>query len=640
MNWVGGSRNRLVMRNDSKKQREFFEKRKMQQKLRNLGISLPASPRGTTSGSMDLVTLFIVNQISAQKQTKDPPKVAVLGSSKGGSKHKRNDLLVLPMSPCSPSKLDLVEGHPQYSLQGVRKGKHVIPQGFKCRKLSPVLESAFSDNSASDYLPPKTDPLSPFSSISSASSGQGIFPLQQRDQTQAHLPLHYSPSPWNTSGLGQSEFQPFSQPRGMTDSIPWSDRSNPPLSQLETPTAAQVLFGSPDQDITEAREHAEHEVAFSLNQPEDTEPMLDFTLNQLETEQQFEEDVFRGFSTDEPEGPHVGRETSKIYLRDEAPVRSSTPQTVPVSQCMAVELSKCTDMNCSYLQHDYGPKNVRGISPSYPCAKGYLSSDSDDGEKCYQLRLNAATSCMGKTCCEDGERHILPCSLSPVLKPQMNLRDKEEVMKSVTCSDKAVGSNSQQLGSSTVQFQSPRALAKAQGFELCKCKKTSSETRDAGTQTEEKPTLQKCDVATQCSFVEQGASKATAFNLFLPPFDVSVKHPATGRQTNTTSEPHTHTPSSSNMGNEKSDGKVILQRPRNSLVDALSKTDCRGKEESKGRNERGQEENGRLMTDLSNEVREEVTSARRANRLSEERETLEEIADILLLLQQRKEGRN
>lgn len=43
-----------------------------------------------------------------------------------------------------------------------------------------------------------------------------------------------------------------------------------------------------------------------------------------------------------------------------------------------------------------------------------------------------------------------------------------------------------------------------------------------------------------------------------------------------------------------------------------------------------------MMKDLSTEVREELTSDTRVNRLSEEAETLQEIADILLLLKQRK----
>ncbi|XP_072234076.1 regulator of DNA class I crossover intermediates 1 isoform X2 [Leuresthes tenuis] len=204
MNWVGGSRNRLVIRNDAKKQKEFFEKRKMQQKLKHLGVCPSVSSSGdTASGSTDLMTLFIVNQIATKKANQDPPKVAVLGS-KGGSKHRRNEPLVLPMSPCSPSQLSLAESQSQCSVQGIRKRKNVLPQTFsRSHQLSPVLESAFSDNSASDYLPPLTDPPSPGSSPSSASSRQGLFPRQmnpqRRSQAQMQPVPHFSPPPWDTS---------------------------------------------------------------------------------------------------------------------------------------------------------------------------------------------------------------------------------------------------------------------------------------------------------------------------------------------------------------------------------------------------------------------------------------------------------
>ncbi|XP_076578322.1 uncharacterized protein redic1 isoform X1 [Chaetodon auriga] len=590
MNWVGGSRNRFLMKNDAKRQREFFEKRKMQQRLKNLGIPSPASPRGTSSGSLDLMTLFIVNQIASKKENKGPPKVAVLGRGKGGSKHKRNEPLVLPMSPCSPSQLSLAESQSEISVQEARKKKHVIPQGFKCQQLSPVLESAFSDNSASDYLP------SPFSFTSSASSGQGMFPLQlnlqQRSQMQAQLSPHCFPPPWDTSGLEQTKFQPFSQPRGMTDSIPWSCGSIPHLYQLETPTAPQVLFGRPEPDNTEPRDHARHEVT-SLNQPEDREPMLDFTLNQSETEQQVEEDVFRGFSTEERqrEASHFGRGQSKIYLKDETPAKSSTPQTVPDSQRMGVECCSFTDTNFSCFE--LNSSSMNGCN----CSLGYLSSDSDDEKEGCQ----AASPCIDQACCAASlnpnvcyqgnpkQRHAQHRLLTPPLKPKTNFRD-----------DQKAGSNSQRMGSHTAQVDSPQALAQTQSS--CRCRKASKESRDAETQTSGSPTAETCDASTQCSFVADSAMKAAGLNLCLPPVDVSVQHPATGRQTDTAEAPNTQTPSpgskhtpwsqkkpraASLSGSRainkftanNSDDRVILQRPINPFLDAL--TDGRERVEMK-----------------------------------------------------------
>ena len=53
---------------------------------------------------------------------------------------------------------------------------------------------------------------------------------------------------------------------------------------------------------TEARNQARNDVTFPLNQPGDKEPIVDFTFNQSEAEQQLEGDVFREFSTGEREG--------------------------------------------------------------------------------------------------------------------------------------------------------------------------------------------------------------------------------------------------------------------------------------------------------------------------------------------------
>lgn len=218
---------------------------------------------------------------------------------------------------------------------------------------------------------------------------------------------------------------------------------------------------------------------------------------------------------------------------------------------------------------------------------------------------------MDQACCADSlnpnlgsqgnpdQKHIQPRLLTPLLKPQINLQDNQKVMENVVLPDKALGSNSQQTGRNAVHFAFPQALAQTQSSELCKCKKTSSETREAGTQTVDNPAAETCDASTQCVFVVDRADTATGFSWCSPPVDVSVQRPATGRQTDTAAEPDTHTPSSGKEGSGgqhtpwsknklsgssvlnkftayNSDGKVIRQGPINPFLGALSFADGRG----------------------------------------------------------------
>ncbi|XP_064199049.1 uncharacterized protein LOC135259083 isoform X1 [Anguilla rostrata] len=221
MNWVGGSRNRCMLKNDARKQREFFEKKKMQKRIEHLGLA--ADPQGAATGSIDLVTLFIVNQIAAKKENKYSHKVTHLSQRKGARWPIHEDTLELPMSPCSPSRLCLMESQPQYSVQ--RKRKQHLSEWNNNRQLSPVLESNMSDCSASDYRHIISDTFSPLSSATSGSLS-GTFPVGQR-----------------------GEFKPFCQPREVREANPWPAISHGSQLKVHYPPVSRVQFGGTESSV-------------------------------------------------------------------------------------------------------------------------------------------------------------------------------------------------------------------------------------------------------------------------------------------------------------------------------------------------------------------------------------------------------
>ncbi|XP_072234074.1 uncharacterized protein [Leuresthes tenuis] len=405
----------------------------------------------------------------------------------------------------------------------------------------------------------------------------------------------------------------------------WTCSSNEPLFHLETPTAARLLFGSPKPDCQTEERHQGRLVATFLNQPEDGEPEGD--LNQEETQQLFEEDASRGFVS----ASHFGK--SKIYLPDEASVRSSALQTVPDPQSVGVEPSSCTDMNSPCVGQSTGPLTAWEYSPGCCCRADYLSSDSHDEEEGCEECLPAYTSHMDENCADlfhlNSQRSpklFQPQPLTPQIKSQMNFGDNQEVIETFVCPEKAF--QVQQIGSSMAPSVSPHLLT--QSSELCKCRKSWTETQDAGTQTVSSCTPETRDASSQ--------TKASGFSWAQP--DVSEQHPATERQSCT--EPQTLPASLKKPRNEEKqaawskntskDVLKFLQRPKDSFLDALSVRGNENLEDGDGR----QRENSPLMEDVSHEGREELPSGAGASALSEEVETLQEIADILLLLKQRR----
>ncbi|XP_048466080.1 uncharacterized protein LOC125485755 [Rhincodon typus] len=109
MNWVGGVRNRIKLKQQKKQQKEFFEKRKLKTKFKLLDT--PLSPQQNSSVSWDLLTLHIVNRIAAKKEQIDGPnKVNQVNMKKDTKMPIRQHNIELPMSPCStPSRIFLEE---------------------------------------------------------------------------------------------------------------------------------------------------------------------------------------------------------------------------------------------------------------------------------------------------------------------------------------------------------------------------------------------------------------------------------------------------------------------------------------------------------------------------------------------------
>ncbi|XP_042578296.1 uncharacterized protein LOC109087234 isoform X2 [Cyprinus carpio] len=271
MNWVGGSRSRYMKsKEDTTKQRAFFQKQRMKRKS-----NTEESPKGYNPDNMDLLTLFIVNQISSKKEQTEKPKTNLLTGVKR-SKRALKEPSELPMSPCSPSNLNLVTSQPQYCIDtpGYKVRKHRLSEEFKftpvrmTKMLSPLLESNLSDASGSENQPQPP----------STSSGSS-------DPTQPKPAQHLSsslPTLENLSSMKKTpQFVSFSKPTKLAN--PWPNEA---LLQdvSHNSSAAGNQFESTLPKICCSPERGEH-----------SEASGSYPLNPLKSTEEPEEPLFIDF---------------------------------------------------------------------------------------------------------------------------------------------------------------------------------------------------------------------------------------------------------------------------------------------------------------------------------------------------------
>uniref|UniRef100_G1PAW5 Regulator of DNA class I crossover intermediates 1 n=1 Tax=Myotis lucifugus TaxID=59463 RepID=G1PAW5_MYOLU len=97
-------RTRVLLKQEKRKQKEYFEKKRFKSKMKLLGV---LSPVKNSTVSLDLLNLYVVNQISCQKKTPETMRKPIHVNMNRDIKMplKKHDL-ELPMSPpCVPSKL-------------------------------------------------------------------------------------------------------------------------------------------------------------------------------------------------------------------------------------------------------------------------------------------------------------------------------------------------------------------------------------------------------------------------------------------------------------------------------------------------------------------------------------------------------
>ncbi|XP_072097138.1 uncharacterized protein [Mobula birostris] len=179
MNWVGGVRNRIKLRQQKRQQKEFFEKRKLRSKLKLLAPLV--SPQQNSSVSWDLLTLHIVNRIAAKKESTEASNNVVQVDMKKDTKIPiRRHNIELPMSPCStPSRIFLEESQHSMQKEEWSSRKHFTnTTNFRYEELSPVVGSNSMEYNVLDNSSSSMDQGNGFPLANSWMSAK-TYPLQE-----------------------------------------------------------------------------------------------------------------------------------------------------------------------------------------------------------------------------------------------------------------------------------------------------------------------------------------------------------------------------------------------------------------------------------------------------------------------------
>ncbi|XP_009884245.1 PREDICTED: uncharacterized protein C12orf40 homolog [Charadrius vociferus] len=231
MNWVGGSRSRIVLKQERRKQKEFFEKRKLKSKMKLLGVSSPKS----SAVSLDLLNLYVVNQISNKKDNTEnmrkPVHVDITEDVKIPVQRHNIELPTSPLRTQHMSNLDDIQNRLQKQVLDSRR-QHLSEKVKYQHNLSQVTEFTY-DGSTMEH---EDNIARAFSACPLSSS---VF--RSSNCTQ------FSEENFNTNLMGNTWEQSYeeklqTQPGNSSDQDPWITKYPRHCIFRESDTVPQELF--------------------------------------------------------------------------------------------------------------------------------------------------------------------------------------------------------------------------------------------------------------------------------------------------------------------------------------------------------------------------------------------------------------
>ncbi|XP_064278138.1 regulator of DNA class I crossover intermediates 1 isoform X3 [Passer domesticus] len=226
------TRSRIILKQERRKQKEYFERKKLKSKMKLLEVSSPKS----SAVSLDLLNLYVVNQISTKKEnTENARKPVHVDITEDEKKPIRRHNLELPTSPLRTqhkSNLDDLQSRLQKQVLDSRR-QHLSEKVKYQHKLIPqVMELGDVDSSTEN----EDDMARAFSACPLSSSG-----FQFSNCTQL------SEENFNTKLMGNIWEQIYekklqNQPGNNFDQNPWN--TNPPSQFIfrKSDTVPQELF--------------------------------------------------------------------------------------------------------------------------------------------------------------------------------------------------------------------------------------------------------------------------------------------------------------------------------------------------------------------------------------------------------------